>query len=348
MDEQTTQTEQYRFNLEAARAEGRRTATIGVVQQKGGVGKTMSAVNLADALSRWLPKQLRTPKYQPRVLLVDLDPQASATEWMGTKYLGDTAWVQGMPVFHGSSDRWAPPADLACGIPDLFACRPMDDGAIDDVLSRAILPVPDSQDRLWLLGTALAQQVVEREWVEALVRAPDASGRKAAHYFAERLTRLAGAFDAIVFDASPGLSEATDALHIVSEQLVLPVGPNFPSLVALLRTRDSMLQVLAREAALRGETGYPPRAIHVVLNAFFASRTRQGEEFQSLLEMAFGPDFVAPPLKYRVDLTMIANVQERLGRGLTVFEAGPQAVREQEFFTALARRVLDRAFRTEA
>src|SRR5262245_13703056 len=48
---------------------------IAVINQKGGSGKTTTAVNLAAALG----------KEDRRVLVLDLDPQASASSWLGIK-----------------------------------------------------------------------------------------------------------------------------------------------------------------------------------------------------------------------------------------------------------------------
>jgi chromosome partitioning protein len=89
--------------------------TIAVVNQKGGVGKTTTAVSLASALA---------VANRP-TLLVDLDPQANATAGLspeGTQHDGGTIYevlAEGRPVGKCLRDTAVPGLSLVPGHPDL-------------------------------------------------------------------------------------------------------------------------------------------------------------------------------------------------------------------------------------
>src|SRR5574342_566335 len=97
----------------------RRAHSIAVVNQKGGVGKTTTAVNLASALA----------VANRSTLLVDLDPQANATAGLSPDGpRAETATIyevlaEGRPVAASLRETSIPGLMLLAGSPDLVSAE---------------------------------------------------------------------------------------------------------------------------------------------------------------------------------------------------------------------------------
>lgn len=88
-----------------------RTEVITVACQKGGVGKTTMTVNLAATFAETLPPREIVKngltEYQPQVLAVSTDPQASLLEWLENveKRMEKTDSGEPMPIDYTQEDE---------------------------------------------------------------------------------------------------------------------------------------------------------------------------------------------------------------------------------------------------
>jgi chromosome partitioning protein len=91
--------------MSAKNGKGGKVLTVAVSSQKGGSGKTTTAVNLAAALG----------ERGKRVLVLDLDPQCSASTWLGLPAEGRgllDALADGAPLAALAQNASAPGVDL--------------------------------------------------------------------------------------------------------------------------------------------------------------------------------------------------------------------------------------------
>lgn len=164
--------------------------TVAVINQKGGVGKTVTTVNLAAALKK--------RGYAP--LVIDYDPQMNATDWL----LGREATEEDASIFDAlatwdgeQSDQWTL-ADIlrsseSVGVDFIPSDRRMAAASFDSVVGRS--PVFPQQFRCRLQELRTSQVHTNSTSVQShdfcLVDCPPSLGRSIA-------TALAGADGLIV------------------------------------------------------------------------------------------------------------------------------------------------------
>lgn len=183
------------------------THIIAIANQKGGVGKTTTAVNLATALARGLTGT------HYKVLLIDADSQANATSVFLTPAftLGD---ADGMPTLY-----------------EVLVDR------IDPHQAITSIPLPDPHGgTLDLIPAHIRLARAEWELMGAIQREGRLSGA---------IQRLGNDYDYIIIDCPPSLGLLTINGLMAADWVIITAEPGTFSLIGIALLQESMREIQA-------------------------------------------------------------------------------------------------------
>ncbi|NVN06759.1 ParA family protein [Asaia spathodeae] len=197
--------------LDQRRAKAR---IIAFANQKGGVGKTTSALNIASALKR----------AGQRVLLVDLDPQASASDWL----LG-----------HGSLQCYRAGRSIYHVL--------LKDAGIKNAIIGADEPIVENLRSFDLLTSHIDLAEADSRREPGFERA-----------LAESLELVTDDYDFIIIDAPPNLGLMTYMALVAADFVVVPVQTEPPDAMGVALLLDTITKVQRRLNPLLRVTGILP------------------------------------------------------------------------------------------
>jgi len=189
-----------------------RTRVIAVVNQKGGVGKTTTAVNLASSLSR----------HGARVLVVDLDPQGNASTALGVPHhsdisgsyelvMGDASLRDVIVQSADNDSLWCVPATInLAGAEIELVTEERREYRLKEALQQVL---PESPERTFDYIFIDCPPSLGLLTINAFVAASEVLIPIQCEYYAlEGLTQLLGTIDRITAHLNPKLADKTIAL----------------------------------------------------------------------------------------------------------------------------------------
>jgi len=280
----------------------RQAEVLAVINRKGGVGKTTTAVNLAHGLSRKLIRRVKAD---------DLDrvPDTSNLYW----YKGHTYIITGnvLLIDFDAQGLCARALGIESGVSDLGEVLLGEQHPSQAVISTSRAAEGYPRPNLWLLPASdnleRAKEILQSRSMVYFMDGYENKDQWLLNFLMRRLTLVLDRFSYIILDCAPGLDTFSMAVHRFAREAIVPVKPDFLSMTGTQQNTDHV-----RDMQLRGVD----INIHTIIPTFYVEKQRMDQQMVADLKRRHG-DLVGDPIP-RSQL-----VAEAPGYQMTVFEIDP-------------------------